>query len=187
MIACIGIPLFAQEGSADVDEAMKKWKASIMPGAPHKALDAYEGSWETTTKIWMGGPTAPPSESKGTADIRWILGGRYLEQRVKSGMMGMPMDGYGLTGYDNMNKKYVVFWVDNLSTSMYTAEGAMDQSGKVLTVYGKMDEPMTGEHDKNVKYVTRMIDQNTFVHEIHDLAIGEPNTLVVEVTYRRKK
>ena len=70
---------------------------------------------------------------------------------------------------------------------MYNSEGGFDQSGKVLTTYGKMDEPMTGEHDKNVKYVTRIISPDKFVFEVHDFAMGESNTKVVEVKYTRKK
>jgi len=102
-------------------------------------------------------------------------------------MMGMPMTGMGVTGYDNFDKKYVSFWIDNLSTAMYLSEGSIDPAGKVLSLYGKMDEPMTGEHDKNVKYVSRVVDPDKFVFEIHDLAIPEPNTKVVEVVYTRKK
>jgi len=57
----------------------------------------------------------------------------------------------------------------------------------MLTLYGKMDKPMTGEHNKNVKYVTRIVGPDKHIFEVHDLAIGEPNTKVVEVTYTRKK
>jgi len=87
----------------------------------------------------------------------------------------------------NINKKFISFWIDDMSTAMYNSEGGFDQAGKVLTTYGKMDEPMTGEHDKNVKYVSRLINPDKFIFEVHDLAIGETNTRVVEVIYTRKK
>ena len=80
-----------------------------------------------------------------------------------------------------------MFWIDDMGTVMSTGDGNFDQSGKVLTLFGKMDEPTTGEYDKNVKYVSRWIDNNKFIFEIHDLAIGEPNTKVIEVEYTRKK
>jgi hypothetical protein len=66
-------------------------------------------------------------------------------------------------------------------------EGTFDRSGKVLTMYGKMNEWMTGELGKTVKYVTRVVSKDKHVFEIHDLSIGEPNTKVIEVTYTRKK
>ncbi len=49
-----------------------------------------------------------------------------------------------------------------------------------------MDEPMTGEVAKPFRMVYRITGDNTFVFEIHDSALGEGNTLVVEVSYTRK-
>ena len=45
---------------------------------------------------------------------------------AKTGM-GMPMEGIGFLGYDTINKKYTMFWIDNMATVMSTAEGAADQ------------------------------------------------------------
>jgi hypothetical protein len=183
--------LNAQEhGSAQdsgMAEMMKKWMDAATPGDAHKKLGDLVGSWDITTSMYMGGPETEPSISKGSAEIIWIMGGRFISQDVKSEMMGMPMTGLGITGYDNMNRKYVSFWIDNTGTGMYTAAGHFNEDGTVLSLYGTTDEPMTGEHGKNVKYVTRFISKDKFVHEIHDLAIGEPNTLVVKIVYERKK
>ena len=175
-----------QSEKNNMDEMMKIWKAAATPGEAHKKLDAMAGSWNIQAKMWMG-PDAPPMESKGTAEFKWVLGNRFLMEEMKGEMMGMPMTGIGYNGYDNVNKKYTMFWLDNFGTAMSYAEGAADQSGKIFTMYGKMDEPTTGEHDKNVKYVTRIIDKDTWIFEMHDLAIGEPNTKVMELTYNRKK
>lgn len=78
-------------------------------------------------------------------------------------MMGRPMSGIGFTGYDNLNKKFISFWIGDMSTAMYNSEGGFDQTGKVLTTYGKMDEPMTGKHDKNVKYVWRSVSADKLI------------------------
>lgn len=172
---------------AAMDEMMQKWMETIKPGEPHKGFNDFVGSWETTTSIWMQGHDAPPTVTKGTAEFKMIMDGRYLLQETTGEMMGMPMTGMGVTGYDNFNKKYVSFWIDNMSTAMYTSEGSFDPTGKVMSLYGKMDEPMTGEHDKNVKYVSRMVGPDKQIFEVHDLAIPEPNTKVVEVVYTRKK
>jgi len=171
----------------NMEEMMKKWMDAIKPSESHKMLNAFVGSWETATSLWMQGPSAPPTVTKGTAEVKWALGGRYIQQESKGEMMGRPMSGVGFTGYDNINKKFISFWIDDMSTAMYNSEGGFDQAGKVLTTYGKMDEPMTGEHDKNVKYVSRLISPDKFIFEVHDLIIGEPNTRVVEVVYTRKK
>ena len=50
-----------------------------------------------------------------------------------------------------------------------------------------MDEPMTGEHDKPVRYTTRLVNENKFTFEIHDLVIGGDKTKAIEMEYTRKK
>ncbi len=189
LLCLAGIPTVApaQQNNADMQEAMKKWQEAATPGKAHKLLDYFVGNWDLTTRIWMGGPDAKPSEEKSTGTFAWDLGGRFVEQNVTGTIMGRPYTGKGFLGYDNMDRKYTSIWMDNTATAMIYADGCVDQAGKVFTFIGKMDEPTTGEHDKNAKYVTRIVDNDHFVYEIHDLAIGEPNTKVMEIAYTRKK
>jgi hypothetical protein len=70
---------------------------------------------------------------------------------------------------------------------MRQSEGDMDPSGKVLITYGTLDEYLTGEHDKMVKYVWRFDSDDKIVLEIHDLPIGEKNTKVLEIVSTRAK
>jgi hypothetical protein len=49
-----------------------------------------------------------------------------------------------------------------------------------------MDEPMSGGIGQMTKMVTRIIDENTYVFERHDLAIGGDNTKVFEIEYVRR-
>jgi hypothetical protein len=73
-----------------------------------------------------------------------------------------------------------------MGTAMYTARGTADADGKVITFNGLMDEPTTGEKDKKIKYVTRIIDDNKHVFEGWD-QVGTPNEFkAFEVTYTRK-
>ena len=60
-----------------------------------------------------------------------------------------------------------------------------DQHGNELHMFGFLDEPMTGEHDKVVKHVYRFVDDKTFVIEVHDLPIASDNTKVMEFEFRR--
>ena len=168
------------------EEMMKRWQEIMTPGEPHKKLEAFVGSWDAEVKMWMAGPTGEPSVSKGTAEYTMALGGRYLQQEVSGDMMSQPMKGVGYTGYDNFRKKYVGFWIDNMGTGMFTMEGTMDKDGTTLTMLGKMDEPMTGEKDKKVKYVTRWVDKDTHVFESYDLTAYGDKKPVLVITYTRK-
>jgi hypothetical protein len=137
--------------------------------------------------MWMKGPGGEPSISKGTSENKMVLGGRYLQQDFTGEMMGQPFVGTGFTGYDNFNKKYVGFWIDNMSTGMSTMDGVLDKDGKAVTMWGKMDEPATGEKGKKVKYVTRFLDKDTQVFETYDVSAYGDKKPVMEITYKRKK
>jgi hypothetical protein len=173
------VPEMTPEAQA---EMMKTWQAMATPGKYHERLGYFLGDWTTTTKMWMG-PQA--MESEGKATFRWLMKGRWMSQDYSGSVMGMPMRGFGISGYDNYRKAYVGCWMDSFSTVMATYEGGIDRSGKVIEQFGKMDEPTMGQIGKTAKYVTRIVDADTFVFELHDLDIIGGQTKVVEITYTR--
>ncbi len=168
------------------EEMMQLWMEVAAPGEQHAKLGYFVGDWDTVTRMWMA-PGQPPAEETGTATMEWDFGKRFIHQQYDSTMMGMPYHGGGLTGYDNYKKKWVSVWASNMGTNISYMEGTIDQTGKVWSYFGSMDEWMTGEHDKTVKYVTRITGKDTFLFEIHDLAIVPGETKVIEIQYTRKK
>lgn len=168
----------------EMQEGMAKWMEMSKPGKMHSRLAYFEGEWTTTAKVWMDPNN--PMESTGEATFTWLFSHRWMKQEYKGTMMGMPMEGFGIHGYDNFRKQFVGTWVDNMGTSVSMTAGNLDGSGETLIEYGTMDDPMTGEVGKMSKHVTRIIDENTFIFEIHDMRIGEEHTMVLEITYKRK-
>jgi hypothetical protein len=175
----------AKEAAPDNGDMMKKMMELAGPGAEHKALEALAGEWNTTARFWMAGSDSEPMESKGTCKRRWLLGGRFLQDEYDGDMMGMKFQGLGITGYDKMKKKYINVWMDSMGTAIMMTEGTADSDNKVFTYTGKMDEPMTGERDKPVKFVTRIISPDKHVFEMYDLNLGDKSK-VGEITYTRK-
>jgi hypothetical protein len=92
-----------------------------------------------------------------------------------------------IMGYDNFKMSYVTSMVSTFDTAMLHSEGDLAQDGNTLITYGTLDEYLTGEHDKMVKYVWRLVSDDKVVMEVHDLPIGETNTKVIEVVSTRKK
>jgi hypothetical protein len=169
------------------EEIMKRWQEAMMPGAAHKSLESMVGTWDAEVKTWMNGPTGEPAVSKGTSQVKSVLGGRYVMEEFTSEMMNQPFSGIGYTGYDNFKKKYVGFWIDNMSTAMITLEGSTDKEGKTVTMWGKMDEPTTGEKGKKVKYVTRITDEDHHIFELYDVTSYGEKKPIMQITYTRKK
>lgn len=180
----------AQEKSAaakpdpNMEEMMKKAEAAGKPGAEHKALEPLVGEWNAEVKTWMT-PDAAPSVSKATAKSRWIMDGRFVQEEFQGEFMGKPFHGMSLMGYDNMKKKYSTVWVDDMSTTVLTSEGEAAEGGKVFTLEGKCDCPMTGEKDKVMKQVFRIVSDDKHVFEMHEPGKGK-NSMTMEITYTRK-
>jgi hypothetical protein len=54
-------------------------------------------------------------------------------------------------------------------------------------MWGKMDELMTGEKGKKVKYVTKVVDNDTMVFEVYDVTTYGDKKPTMQITYTRKK
>jgi hypothetical protein len=170
--------------SAEELEMMKKWEAAATPGAEHKALEPLVGTWEVASKWWMD-PTSPPMETKGRCKTSWILGGRFVQDEFEGEFMGKPMKGIGLTGYDNVKKKYNGVWIDNMGTAMLHSEGDASADGKTFTFTGKVDDVMTGEKDKTMKFTVRIESDKKHVFEMFDTSTGK-DVKCAEMVYTRK-
>lgn len=182
-------PQMREEDIKAMMEGMKKWMESIQPGKPHQALNPFVGEWETTTRMWMAGPGAPPTETKGISKIKWVLGNRFIMEEHKGqitlGGPPMPYEGIGLAGYDNVRNMYFSHWASTMGTQILTMKGAADPSGKAFRYYGEMDEPMLNVYGRTVKYVTTLVNDDKFTLEIIDLHAGD-DYKVVEIVYNRK-
>jgi hypothetical protein len=177
----------AQQNPEKVDMAamMAKAKKYTQPGEEHKLLHRFLGSWDTEVRMTMPGTSNAPE--KGTATCRWLMEGRWLQCDGSGTMMGMAMKTTFILGYNIFKMSYVSAAINSVDTIMIYSEGDLDPAGKALLMYGTLDEYLTGEHDKMVKSVWRFVSDDEMKLEIHDLPIGESNTQVFEIRYRRHK
>lgn len=123
---------------------METWVKSMTPGAPHKWLASRAGKFDFAGKFWME-PGAPPQAAKGVAERTLVLGGRVLQEKLTSTLMGMPLDGLGLAGFDNVTGQFWSTWNDSLSTGVRTAGGSCDAAMKVCAWKGSYSNPDTGK------------------------------------------
>lgn len=109
-------------GGPSEAEMMAQWQAAATPSLGHARLMSMVGTWRAKATFTMA-PGAPESVSAGTSVHRLVLGGRFLEQIYKGTSMGMPFEGIGFTGFDNVRQKYVGSWMDTFGTGMMTSSG----------------------------------------------------------------
>ena len=178
-------PKAAPKMSAEEKAAMDAMMAAATPGAAHKALQPFAGKFDATVTMWPA-PGAPPSESKGTSNSKWVLGGRWLEQTYTGSFMGMPFNGIGYTGYDNVLKRYQSAWMDTGSTAMMLSVGTFDAAGKVLTMKATTSDPATGKASTADQKIT-ITDNDHHMIELWGKAADGKTFKMMEIQYTRKK
>ncbi len=171
--------------SAEEKAMMEAWAKAATPGDAHKLLNAMVGTWNAKVSFWSPG-SSDPMTSSGSATNRWILGGRYLEQKFAGSYMGQPFNGIGYTGYDNLKQQYFGTWMDSMSTGIMASTGSTSDKGKTWEFTATATDPMTGK-EMTMKEKMVVVDRNKHTFEMW--SPGPDGTLykAMEIVYTRKK
>jgi hypothetical protein len=153
------------------------------PGEQHKQLASFVGSWTTQTKEWME-PGKTPVESTGTAEMKTLLDGRFLQQEFTGQMMGKPFNGINITGYDNLLKQYVTTWMSTMGTGIFMMEGTASADGNTITLKGKHAVP--GGGFMTHRSIWKIVDNNTQKFDMYGAYPGGKEWKMMEMTYTRK-
>lgn len=156
------------------------------PGKHHANLKPLVGTWNVVLRRRRT-PDAPWEESTSTAGYEWIMGSRFLLQKVRGKWAdNQPFEGMGILGYDRVRRKHTSVWVDNSGTVAATSEGTCNQSGNVITLYREYTDPMTGG-TKRERSVLRITSNNEHVFEIHETGPEGQEFQSFEMTYTRNE
>src|SRR5512132_483462 len=123
--ALLCAPLAAQDAqhqhemkmSPEQQAEMQAYMKAATPGPEHQALAAMAGNYDLKVKGWQAAGAAP-EESVATAVRSSALGGRVMVEEVHGTMMGMPFEGHGMSGFDNVTGKYWSTWTDSMGTGL---------------------------------------------------------------------
>lgn len=171
----------------EMQKQFQRWQATWEPSKWHRLFERMIGEWNTETSVYMQGPDGPAMKSNGTTKYQWEVPGKWVRYQGTGSMMGQPIEQFGTLGYDNFKQKFVGAFHDSLGTNLLTAEGTLNADGTTLMLWGNMDEPMTGQTDKSVRYDYVFESNDVFLIQVHDLHIGGPKTKVIEIRFTRKK
>ena len=183
----------AASGKPSEAEMMKQMTELAKLNENHKLLASLAGTWSYTVKMWMNpDPNAKPQESKGTSVTKSTMEGRFFVTEV-TGKMEMPgpdgkmkdftFKGMGTDGYDNVKKKFVGSWVDNMGTGIMMSEGDYDPATKTFT-YTSEYEATPGMKQK-IREVLKMTDKDHHVFEWYEDRGGQ-EAKTMEISYTRK-
>ena len=166
----------------DPQAMMEAYAKLATPGEPHKLFASLAGSWTTTTKTWME-PGKPPMKTTGSAEMKMLLGGRFLQQDFTGDMMGQPYSGMGISAYDNLRKRYVSTWIDTMGTGIFVMEGTASPDGKFITLTGQHEEPGGGHMTHRA--IWKIVDNNTQTFEMYGTMTHDKEMKMMEIIYTR--
>lgn len=180
-------PAYSQEKKdeakpAEMSAEDKAWMDAGTPGENHKLLEHFVGDWEVATTMFVG---PEPTKGKAKASHTWALGNRYVTEHFQGELMGMPFEGMGVSGYDNIKKKFVGGWVDSMSTGLFTHEGTYDPAKKEFTFIGEFPSPMGTMIKSRMVTVINGPDQHTVT--MYHAEKDKPEQKVMEMVYTRAK
>jgi hypothetical protein len=173
------------KASTNADEVFKAAAEAGRPGPEHAKLAPLAGSWTYTSRFWMG-PNQPPIETKGVVERKWILGGRFLEERVNgTGFDGKPgFEAVGLLGYNNSAEQYVSTSTCSMSTGLSSSVGTATAPG-TFTFQSKCACPLSKEPVQR-RDVIRIESEDRVVMESFMNVDGSEAKLMEFVSVRKK-
>ena len=180
LFCCGFIKLSAQQ----MDEAsMTAWMDYSTPGDMQKMLAKGEGHWVSEITMWMS-PDAQPMHMQAEVDNKMILDGRYLQGKNTGNFMGMPFEGWSITGYDNARKVFFNSWIDNMGTGIINLEGKWDAEKSAIVFAGMQTDPMTGKL-VDVREIFTMIDNDNQKLEMYSTMDGK-EFKTMEIIFKRQ-
>ena len=135
-------------------------------------LQAFVGTWDLTVE---------GVKEKGSAEIKSILGGRFLTEDVKLPFGSINMEWHGVLSYDRVKKQYTGVWFDNMGNTTQSGSGEADKTGRVLS--------FRGEHAGNAKFLWRISNDGMKAMTIEMFAVAKDGkeTLVMKVRGEKQK
>jgi hypothetical protein len=175
-------PAGAPAPSPEQKAMMDAWMKLGTPGAQHEKLKMMAGKFDAEVTMQMD-PAAPAEVSKGSESSEMLYGGRYLKCDFVGSFMGQPFSGTSLFAYDNQKQKYVMTWIDSMSTMVMVAEGMADASGNVITLNSECEDPVT-QKKTPMRQVLTIQDADHHTYESYQTKDGKENRCVM-IKYTR--
>ncbi len=171
----------AQQESPDMEAMMQKMMELATPGPEHAELQKHAGTWEQTYRMkWS--PESPWMESKGTAEMTPILGGRFVMEKVQFEIPGMGQaEGMQLMGFDKSSGEYISLWADSMSTWWVESRGKKQADG-TIDLRGIMKD-VAGE--RPYRMVIKNQSETESDADMYDTILGE-EVLVMQIHSKKK-
>jgi hypothetical protein len=186
MVALAGVSWAGdRNGLPSPDAYLRALVEAGKPGPEHQKLQPFVGDWAFTVKVWTD-PSQSPAEATGTVERRWILDGRFIQERFQAEYKGKTFEALGLIGYDNVQKKFTIVRACGLRGTISQGLATCDGSGTKFVCAKEECCPLTGQKVQGREEI--LIDNNDrIVMNMYRTVQGkEVKTEIVSIRKRQK-
>jgi hypothetical protein len=155
------------------------------PGAGHKFLERFEGTWDVTKTFYPR--SGEPVRAQGQCLQRMIHGGRFLQSEFTFGPRG-ETTGLGLTGFDPQSGRFTSVWTDSRQTRMSIRQSREPFDGAAIILFSRsLDEDGQRRGPPPSRTVTRLEDDGKkIVHRQFTTAPDGQERVIMELILIRK-
>jgi hypothetical protein len=127
-------------GGARSDEKAKE-QVPLPKPQELKVLNRFLGTWDTDMVAKQAAWTPKEVKSKGVSTFEWMLDGRFMSSKSKSGEPD-KIESFQLMTYHPGEKKYFLWFFDS-NGAVSEANGTWDADNQTLTWKSEIDENLS--------------------------------------------
>ena len=188
----LALPACAQTSGVTLQEsapAQPPLSASTrlaLPGEKHQWLNPLIGTWNVEMTVFGEDGQPAVTSSDFTATRQWILGGRYLEERLEGPLGGAPSERRMVLGYNNLDLRFELATFDTFEPGQMIYRSRTDGTPAGFSVYGESTEAGTGPLPTGRKRDLRfefVIEPQRSIERIYVTYPGDAERLFVEQVF----
>ena len=167
----LGVMLVVVAGGAEAQmeqptpEQMQAMMAAMQPGPEHERLGQLVGEWDAEIAFSFAPGQTQTLQAKLVG--RSVLGGRFvmLEMASPESLMGIPIEGMTIHGYDRRTGEHTILGLDTFGTYYVEGAGKGDASTNPIVMRGSHHDPVM-DRDEVYDFVVRFVDADTWESEV---------------------
>lgn len=164
-------------------QSQDPWTAYMNPSSVHELLAQFTGDFKMEIAMSMGADQAP-TKMTVSASHKLLLGGRFLEIKQQSEMMGMDYQAITTIGFNNADQKMALTTITNMGTATLSLYGDWNEKTRSANLFGQLTNPVS-KAVINVRQKVTFIDNHTIRIESYDQEADKPEMKTVEYTFTR--
>jgi hypothetical protein len=148
-----------------------------------RLLALLVGRWEGRTRTWFK-PDELTDESPTRGSIRPILDGRFVLYEYKGTLLGEPMIGMAIYGYNPQQRRFEGMWIDTVHTDRFMLFNLGHSRGNGFAVSGRW---FAGEEEWGWRTEFEFADPDHLIITMYNVTPAGEAYKGVETDLRRRR